>query len=148
MFKEKLEEDLRKALKGGQERTIAVLRLLLSELHTREIEKRSTGQAPRLTDDEAISVLQREVKKRKESIDLFKKGGRADLVRKEEEELTVIQDYLPQPISETEIEKVLDALLGEGFRDFNSLMREAMKKLKGKVDGNTVVLLVKRRLNE
>lgn len=145
-LKEKLTDDLKKFLKAGASEKTAVVRFLLAQLHNREIEKRSTGQAPALADEEAIEVLQKEVKKRKEAIELFKKAGRQELVRKEEKELAFINEYLPPEMSREELENIVNDLKSQGFNDFNSLMKEAMKKVKGKADGKLVSEIVKGKL--
>jgi uncharacterized protein YqeY len=145
-LKEKIEADLTEAMRSGQAEKTGVLRFALAQLQNREIEKRGTGQAPMLTDDEVIEALQKEVKKRKEAIELFQKGGRPELVEKETRELAFIEQYLPAPISKAEVETVVDALKKEGLSDFNSLMKEAMKRLRGRADGKLVSEVVRSKL--
>lgn len=145
-LKEKLTDDLKESLKAGTSEKTGVVRFLLAQIHNREIEKRSTGQAPILSDEEAIEVLQKEVKKRREAIELFRKGERPELVQKEEKELTFISGYLPAEMSREELENIIDDLKNQGFNDFNSLMKEAMKKVKGKAGGKLVSEIVKTKL--
>lgn len=145
-LREKLEQDLNASLKAGTKEKTGALRFALAQIQNREIEKRSTGQAPGLTNEETVEVLQKEVKKRKEAIELFKKGGRAELAEKEERELAFIAAYVPAQLSKEEVEKVIEALKGEGFSDFNSLMREAMKRLRGQADGKLVSEVVRQKL--
>jgi len=140
-----LNEDLKKFLKEGDVEKANALRFLLSQIHNREIEKRGSGVKV-LGDDDIIEVLQKEAKKRKEAIELFRKGNRDDLIKKEENELSLITSYLPQPATHEEIEAIVDKLQKEGFSDFNSLIRETMKLLKGRVDGKTVSEIIKKRL--
>ena len=125
---------------------MGVLRLVLSEIHNKEKEKQAKGLNPILDDDETTAVLQKEAKKRNESIGLFRKGGREDLAKKEEDELVVIGSYLPEPLSEEEINSVLDGLMGKGLNDFNSLMKEAMREFKGRADGAIISGLVRKKL--
>ncbi len=146
MLKEKLNDELRDSLKSGTTEKTGVLRFLLAQLHNREIEKRSTGQAPVLSDDEIIEVFQREVKKRKEAIELFKKGGRQELVQKEERELAVINEYLPASLNREELENIIAELQQQGFHDFNSLMKQGMKKVKGRADGALMSEIVRGKL--
>jgi uncharacterized protein YqeY len=141
---ERIKNDLNAALKSGAKEQAGVLRLLLAELHNKEKEKPVGSQV--LNDEETLAVLQREAKKRKEAIELFRKGNREDLAQKDEAEIRVIGEYLPRALSAEEIKEVLDRLVAAGFKDFNSLMREAMKELKGKADGKTVGELVKEIL--
>ncbi|MBI4085983.1 MAG: GatB/YqeY domain-containing protein [Candidatus Liptonbacteria bacterium] len=145
-LKEKLTQDLKEAMKAGMKEKTDVVRFLLAQIQNREIEKRSTGQAPTLTGEEVVETLQKEVKKRREAIELFKKGGRPELVQKEELELALITGYLPPEMSREELEKIIGDLKNQGFNDFNSLMKEAMKKVKGKADGKLVSEIVKEKL--
>ncbi len=138
---EQISADLKSAMKSGERARVDVLRFVLAGLQGAEKDKR----AP-LLDEEAIATLQKEVKRRREAIELFKKGNRADLVEKEEGDLAVIAAYLPKELSSDEIEKAVDELRAKGFADFNSLMREAMKELKGRADGKTVGEIVRRKL--
>lgn len=147
-LREKLNGDLKDALKSGQSEKANALRFVMAQLHNREIEKRSTGQAPSLSEEEAIEVLQREVKKRKEAIELFQKGGRAELAEKENRELAFIGAYLPEPMSRGEIEAVIQKLKDGGLADFNSLMKEAMKELKGRADGKLVGEVVREKIGK
>ena len=147
MLKERIQEDAMRALKSGDSSLVGTLRLLLAALQSCEIEKRGTGQSPTLTDEDVVMVLQREAKKRKEAAALFTRGGRDDLARHEAEELAIVERYLPEQIGAEEIKKTLEELKAAGHADFASLMREGMKKLRGKADGNTVSAIAKEILN-
>src|SRR3989338_11416660 len=98
MLKERLAEDLKKALKDRDATAVSVLRMVLAALHNKEIEK----QKP-LTDDQVLSVLSSEQKKHKDSIEQFRSGNRADLVSREEAELRVVEAYLPAALNEDEV---------------------------------------------
>ena len=91
-----------------------------------------------LGDEEVVTILQKEAKKRKDSIELFKQGNRDDLVEKEEADLKVIYEYLPQDLSREEIVAIVKDLKAKGVSDFSSLMKELMKVAKGRTDGKTV----------
>lgn len=145
-FTEKIQEDLKNSLKGGKPERAGVLRLLLSEINNKQKEKFGAANT-QLVDEDVVTVLQREAKKRKESIELFRKGDRADLVKKEEAELVVVQEYLPKQLGESEIKSVIDKLAATGLKDFNSLMKESMKELKGKADGKQVGEIIKKLLS-
>jgi len=119
---------------------------VLSLLQNREIEKRGTGQAPVLGDEEVIEIMQREVKKRREAIELFRKGGRPELAEKEEKELIFINEYLPARMRREEIVVLVCELKKSGLNDFNSLMKEAAKATKGKADGKLVSEIVREIL--
>lgn len=142
----KITDDLKVAMKSGERARVDVLRFVLAGLQGAEKDKYAKAPGVPLSDEEAVSVLQKEVKRRKEAIELFKKGNRADLVNKEEGDLAVIAEYVPKELSSEEVEKVVDDLKEKGFSDFNSLMREAMKELKGRADGKIVGDIVKKKL--
>lgn len=144
----KLQDDLKNALKSGERTETGVLRLLLASIHNREIEKKTQGKDPSLSDEEVIEVLSKEVKKRKEAIELFKKGNRGDLAQKEEAEIKVIVRFLPQELSREEIEKEIEKLVASGQKDFGSVIKEAMSKMKGRADSRLVAEIIKEKLGE
>lgn len=147
MLQEHLREDITAAQKSHDALRVGVLRFLSAQLQSREIEKRGSGQSPTLTDEETLSVFQKEVKKRKEAIELFRKGGRVDLVQKEEKELTYIEAYIPAGPTEEEIKKVVHEVIESGVKDFGMAMREVIKRFGGRADGAFVASLVKKELN-
>ena len=133
-LKETLQSDLKNSLKAGDKKKTGVLRFLLSEVQSKEKEKQAQGKPPELADEEVNAVLQKEFKKRREAIDLFKKGGREDLVIAEQDDLAVIENYIPKQLDKKEIEAIVGKLVSEGHADFNSLMKEAMKHMKGRAE--------------
>lgn len=141
---ERLREDLIAALKGGDQNKAGVLRMVISELYNKEKEKPADKQS--LTEEEAIAVIKKEVKKRKEAVELFRKGNREDLAKKDEAELKIIGEYLPPEIDPTEIKAVVERLFTAGNKEFNTLMRETMKELAGRADGKVVSGIVKEKL--
>jgi uncharacterized protein YqeY len=145
MLIDKIKEDIKISLKSGIAERTGVLRLLISELQNKQKEKFG-GSPGELSDEDAVVVLQREAKKRREAIELFKKGNRGDLIKKEENELKVIGEYLPQQLTPAEIKAVVEKLKTKGLADFNSIMRETMKELKGRADGKLVGEIVKEVL--
>lgn len=142
---QKLKSDLEGALKAREETTIQALRLVLAEIHNREIQE-SGAQKTGLSEEEVVNVLRKEVKKRKEATLLFKQGGREDLAEKEEGEITLLEIYLPKALTTDEILKVVEAVMGEGKQDFGGVMKEAMTRLGGRADGRLVAGLVKKKL--
>jgi len=103
MLHQRIKEDLKEALKAGDGFRVGTLRMVLSSLHNKEIEKKGKGQEPKLTEEETIEVLMNEAKKRKESNEAYLKGNRNDLADKEKKELEIITVYLPKQLSEEEI---------------------------------------------
>jgi uncharacterized protein len=130
----KIEADLKAAMKSGDKRRVATLRLLLSALKNERI---NAGRE--LTQEEAEAVIRRAVKQRKEAITLYKQGNRADLAAAEEEELAILEGYLPQTMPDAELEATVRAIVAEkGFssaRDVGQLMKELMARHRGRVDG-------------
>lgn len=148
MLKEKLESDLKNALKAGESRCVSVLRMVISAIRNKEIEtmKKETG----LSEDEIVAVLQTEARKRRDSVAEFRKGGREELARNEEAEIIILQPYLPAEASDEDVDNaVREAIRETGATspaDFGKAMKAAMAKLKGRADGNRVSLAVKRAL--
>jgi uncharacterized protein len=137
-LKEKINEDLKSAMKSGDKirlETIRSIRALILEFE-------KSGSGKELSEEEALKMLNSAVKKRKDSIEQFAKAGRTDLVEKEQEELEILNEYLPKQLSEDEIRnevKNIAAKIGAiGKQDFAKLMPQVMKELKGKADGKIV----------
>jgi uncharacterized protein YqeY len=143
---EKLNNDLKQSMKSGQKERVEVLRFALSGINSAAKDKNAKQPGIALTDEEVIALLQKEAKRRKEAIELFRQGKRDDLVKKEEAELVIVSEYVPKELSPAEIEKTIDDLKAKGFNDFNALMREAMKVMKGRADGKTVGDAIKKKL--
>jgi len=145
MLEDQIRKDLKSAQKQKEALEVSVLRLALSALHNRQIEKQE-----KLTDEDVVSVLRTQVKQRKESIEAFKKGGRSELARKEKEELAILSKYLPQEISKEELAKIVDKIISStgasGPSDFGKVMGRVMGQVKGRAEGATVAALVKKKL--
>lgn len=137
--------DLKTAMKAGDADRLLLLRGLTAAIKNAEIQKKTSGKSEPLTEEEILQVLQREAKKRKEASQLMKTGGREDLAAKEEKELKFLEEYLPQQMGEEEIKAVIERIYSSGVTDFNSLIKESMKELKGKADGQVVSKLVKEK---
>ncbi len=141
---EKIEKDFKKALLEKDKITLSTLSLLKSALKNREIELRV--QKKKIDDEEIIKVIKREVKKRREAMEIYK-DKRNDLFEKEKKELEILEKYLPEEISEEEIRKIIKEkidLLGE--KNFGRIMKEVMKELAGRADGKRVAELVKEEI--
>lgn len=136
-LKERLNADLRDGLRSGDERRKSALRVALAALHNAEIE---AGQP--LDDDGVTAVLAKEVKQRRESIEEFRKGGRQDLVQREEAEMAALLPYLPQQMSRQEIVDAARQVIAEvgasGPRDKGKVMPVLMGRLRGRADGREV----------
>lgn len=142
---QKIDSDLKDALKSKERAKVGVLRLIKAELKNKQIELKKD-----LSDQEIFAVLSRMVKQRKEAIDQYQKGGRKDLAQNEEIELTVIESYLPKPLSDQELNQMIAAAIkttnAAGPRDMGAVMKELRDKTAGRVDGRVLADKVKSAL--
>ena len=142
----KLQDEMKAAMKSGQRDRLSVIRMLISEIKKVQIDKKKE-----LSDEEIIEVLQRYAKQRKESIKQYREAGREDLAQKEEFELGVVQEFLPQPLSQEELEKIIDETIAElgasSMKDMGRVMKAVLDKVKGRADGATVSAIVKNKLS-
>jgi len=141
----RIEQDLKTAMKAGEKRRVATLRLLLASLKNERI------QAQReLTAEDVEAAIRRAVKQRKDSIEQYGKGGRQDLVDAETEELGILEGYLPKGMTDAEIEAVLREVIAEkglsSSKDVGLAMKELMARHKGRVDGKQAQALARRLL--
>lgn len=152
IFEEKIKEDIKTALRSKDEVKLSTLRMLASAIHNKKIDKRSRGASDKLSDEEVVLVMRLEAKKRRDSIQEFKKGGRVDLVEKEKHELAVLELYLPQEMSDEDLERtVKEAIVGLGRvseKDFGRVMGEVMRRVRGVASGDRVSILVKKFLQK
>lgn len=145
-LRDRLEGGLREAMKSGDRVAVSTLRLSLSELKNAQIEKRRP-----LDDGEVVQVLRSGVKKRNEAAELFRKGSREDLARKEEAEILVLERFLPAALSPEELERLVEEAVAEtgaaSPRDLGAVMKTVLPKVAGRADGAAVSRVVKRRLS-
>jgi len=144
-LKATVQREMHEALKAGDKIRLGALRMLSAAITNREKEVRRE-----LSDDEVREVALREVKRRTESIEAFEKGGRADLVQKETTEREVLSAYAPVPLSDAEVDALIDEAIAatgaSGPGDMGKVMGLVMGKAKGKVDGTEVEARVRARL--
>ena len=147
-FVNQVQNDYKRALKARERTVVSVLRLLISAVRNKEIEKRAREEE--LTEDDVLRIVQKQIKTRKESIEAYKKGQRGDLAEKEEKELIVLQKYLPEQISKEELGKVVQETVEEtkadGLKDMGKVIGQVMKRVKGKTEGKVVSEMVKQAL--
>jgi uncharacterized protein YqeY len=145
-LKERITEDMKSAMRAGEKDRLGVVRLILAGIKQREVDERIT-----LDDSQVLAVLEKMAKQRKESITQFQSGGRADLVAKENAELTLIQSYLPAQMSDAE----LDALIAEAIastgattiKDMGKVMGIVKGKAAGRADMGAVGARIKQKLS-
>ncbi|OLD67557.1 MAG: glutamyl-tRNA amidotransferase [Ignavibacteria bacterium 13_1_40CM_2_61_4] len=144
---EKISDDMKVALKSGKKLRLETLRMIRAGLLEKQVEKRPSGG---MTGEDEVAVLIAAAKKRKEAVTIYREKGREDLARTEEEELGIIQEYLPKQLTAAEIEelvkKTISASGAATAKDFGKVMPLVMKELKGRADGKLVQEIVKRTL--
>ena len=142
---EKVQADMYTAMKSGDKEKANTLRNVLSKLKDKQIEKREA-----LTSEEEIKILQTLVKQRKESIELYEKGGRDELVAIEKQEMEIINSYLPKMMSDDSIKNIVKSVIessgANSMADMGKVMPEVMKQGKGLIDGKTAQKFVSEML--
>jgi uncharacterized protein len=140
-----IEDELKQAMRARDQERTDTLRMTLASLRSAEKEL----QRP-LKDDEELQVLQRERKRRTEAAEAFRKGDRPAQAEKEERELAVIEEFMPAPMSEEDIERIIDDAIAEtgatSLRDLGRVMADVMPQVAGRADGSTVSQLVREKL--
>ena len=148
---EKINHDLKQATLNKQEIVVSVLRLLKSAIYNKKISLRK-GKEVSLTKNQVIEVIASEIKKCKDAIKDYQKGNRDDLVKKEKQEIKILEKYLPKQLSDKEIEKIVREVIksvgGVSIKDIGKIMGQVMAKVKGKAEGSKVNEIVKRVLGE
>jgi uncharacterized protein YqeY len=141
----RIEQEVREAMLARENARRDALRLILSSLKSAEKDL----QRP-LSDEEELQVLQRERKKRHEAADAFRSGGREEQALKEEGELAILQEFMPEPLPEEEIERIVDDAIAENkatsMRDMGRVMADVMPQIAGRADGSAVSQLVREKL--
>ena len=150
MLRETFKEMLKDAMKARKERAVATLRLIQAALKDRDIAARGKGNSQGVPDNEIIDMLQKLVAQRRDSIEMYQKGNRADLVQQETEEIAVIQRYMPQGLSEAEMaDAVAAAVAAVGastVKDMGKVMARLKEQFAGKMDFAKAGALVKQKL--
>lgn len=155
MLKESLQGDFKTAMKSGDAFALGILRMVMSAMSNRSIEKRGKGLPEVLTDEEIVEVLAKESKKRLDAVALYVDGGREDLAEAERKEAAFIAKYLPAQMSADEIAAEVDAVIaglpageaGAASKEFGAVMKEAMARMKGRADGKVVGDAIRAKLS-
>ena len=141
----RMEDDLTLAMKERDSDRRDTLRLLLNALRTAEKDLQRA-----LSDDEELQVLQRERKRRQEAIEAFEAAGRTEQADKEERELDVLEEFMPEPLSDDDVERIVDDVIAEvgatSLRDLGRVMADVMPQIAGRADGSVVSQLVREKL--
>ena len=145
-LKDKLLSDMKEALKSKDSLRLNTIRSVIAAIKNQEIDLRKE-----LQDDEVLSIVTHEVKKRKEASALFEQGGRTDLVEKEKQEHTILQAYLPDQVSEEDLRKRIQEVItetgAEGMKDLGKIMKALVPEFKGKTDNSLIKDLAGEYLN-
>jgi uncharacterized protein len=144
MLRDSVRNDFLAAVKARDKKKSEALRMVESVLKQVEIDTRKE-----LSDDEVIKLLQKEVKKRQEAIELYKRADRQELVDKEEYEASLIKEYLPKQMEKAEVTAIVDQVVSSlsETANFGQVMQETMKQVAGKADGKLVSEVVREKLN-
>lgn len=148
MDKVKLQEELKQSMLAKNELKTSVLRMLISAINYYEIQKGGAGYSA--TAEDVLSMIGSQVKQRRDSIEEYNKANRPELAQKEQQELEILQTYMPEQMSEEEVRKLVDEAVSESgastIQDMGKIMGILMPKVKGKADGKMVSNLVKQAL--
>lgn len=143
---EKIQTELKTAMKEKNELKVLTLRQFLASLENARIIKKL-----KLTEEEISEIALKEIKKRKEAIELYKKGKREELAKKEASEIKILESYIPKMLSETELGEIVEKTINElnaTPSDFGKVMGQVMQKTRGKTDGSVVSKIVKQKLSD
>ena len=150
MLRDDINKALTEAMKARNERAVSTLRMVNATLKNADIEARGQGKPP-LGDAEVVGVLQKMIKQRQESVELYQKGGRADLVKQEQDEIAIISGYLPKQMSDAEMAAAIDAAIKEtgaaGMKDMGKVIGALRAKFAGQMDMAKASALVKGKLS-
>jgi len=145
MMQDKINEELKNAMKARDELVVSTLRMLNSEIKNAQIENKAD-----LSDEEVLKVIEKEAKKRKDAIEAYDRAGVADKADREKQELALLQAYLPEQLPLEEVERLVDEAFAKTgaktMADMKLVMNEVMSKASGRIDAGVVAGLVKQKL--
>jgi hypothetical protein len=150
VLREQINEALKAAMKARDQRRVSTLRLVNSALKDRDIAARGEGK-PALADDDILALMQKLTKQRQESLDIYEKAGRDDLAAQEREEIAIIAEFMPKPMSEAEVEAAVEAAIKEngaaGMKDMGKVIGALRSKYAGRLDMAKASAVVKAKLS-
>ena len=146
MLKQRIQEDMKRAMKGGDKPRLGVIRLLMAAIKQREVDERIE-----LDDEQILQVLDKMVKQRRDSITQYQEAGRSELAEQEADEVSILQEYLPEALTEDEIasmiQEAITATGAESMRDMGKVMGQLKPKMQGRADLGAVSALIKQQLS-
>ncbi len=150
MLRNVIPEALKSALKDQEKLTVSTVRLIMAALKDRDIAVRGKGNTEGIGDDEILQMLQTMVKQRRDSIEMYEKGGRLELAEQESEEIVIIERFLPQQLGDAEIGAAVDQVIAEvgagGMKDMGNVMGALRDRYTGQMDFGKASALVKDKL--
>lgn len=150
MLRNAIPEALKAALKDQDQRAVSTVRLIMAALKDRDIAARSKGNTEGIGEDEILQMLQTMVKQRRESIEMYEKGGRLELAEQERDEITIIERFLPQQLGEAEIGAAVEQVIADvgagGLKDMGKVMSTLRERYAGQMDFGKASALVKKKL--
>jgi uncharacterized protein YqeY len=150
MLRERLREALKQAMKAKNQRAVSTLRLILAALKDRDIAARGRGVTDGIGEPEIIEMMQKMVRQRHESIELYERGGRPELAQQEADEIAIIEGYLPKQLDEAEASQAVDAVVAElgatNLKDMGRVMAALKERFGGRMDFAKAGARVKQKL--
>jgi uncharacterized protein YqeY len=148
-MREKFSSELKAAMKAGEKRRVDTIRMIMAALKDKDIEARGQGKA--VSGEDILALLQKMVKSRKESLEIYEKAGRTDLATHESEEIAVIHSFLPQQLTEAEVEQAISTAIAEigaaSIKDMGRVVAALKVKYAGRMDFGKASALVKEKLS-
>lgn len=148
---DRVKEDLTAAMKARDKVRLRTLRSLRSALTNKRIEQRQGGEDPGLSEQEQLAVVRKQIKQRKDSLEQYEEAGRSDLAKKEREETEVLEEYLPERMSDEELANRLEAIIDQigatSMEQMGPVMGRAMDELRGRADGSRIQKMVQQFLS-
>ncbi|MFA6639181.1 MAG: GatB/YqeY domain-containing protein [Defluviitoga tunisiensis] len=145
MLKEKLNEDLKKYMKEKNTLALNTVRLVIAEIKNKEVEKNSE-----ITDEEILQIIRKQIKMREDSIQQFRSANREDLAEKEAQELEILKNYLPEDLTDKELDKIIQETIKElnasSKKDFGRVIKEVIQKVQGRADNKKISELISKKL--
>jgi len=145
MLKEKLNEDLKKYMKEKNTLALNTVRLVIAEIKNKEVEKNSE-----ITDEEILQIIRKQIKMREDSIQQFRSANREDLAEKEAQELEILKNYLPEDLTDEELDKIIQETIKElnasSKKDFRRVIKEVIQKVQGRADNKKISELISKKL--
>jgi len=146
MLKDLLNNDLKKYMKEKNTLALNAVRSIISEVKNREVEK-----GAELTEEEIVQLIKKQIKMREDSIEQFEKADRIDLAEKERKEVEILQEYLPEQLSDEELKKIIEESISEvnatSKKDFGKVMKLVIQKVQGRADGKKISEILSTLLN-